>query len=215
MKRFTKVQWLVWLLAVLPLLLVGLVYSRLPRQVPMHWGFDGTVSYSDKWQLLLVAALPVALAVMFLLLPVLDPRRSSYETFRNVYELFQIAMMLLLLAVVLICVVEAFRPGTVNVPTVVGLLCSMLFILIGLILPKCRPNFFFGLKTPWTLSSETVWTRTHRLSGRLMLAAGMVSLPAAFVPDSRMKMLLLMIPLWIACIVPTICSYLWFRQEQS
>lgn len=215
MKRFGKMQVFAWILSIFPLLLVAAVYARLPAKVPMQWGFHDQVRYDDKWQLLVVSLLPVVFAVLFPLLPKLDPKRQNYDKFRGSYELFQVIMMLFLLIIVAICVVEALRPGTLNVAMVVCLLCGLLFTALGNMMPKFRPNWFCGIRTPWTVSSESVWQRTHRLGGRLFFATGLLTIAGAFVPNDTVRFALLFAPLTIATVVPVVLSYRWYQQEQQ
>lgn len=215
MKKVTRMQVFAWMLAALPVLLVAAVYGRLPAEVPMQWDFGGQVGYEAKWHLWIVAGLAPLFAVLFPLMPLIDPKKRNYEKFRVSYDLFQVLMMLFILVMVGICVTEGLRPGTVNVAMVVCALCSLLFVFIGNMMPKFRPNFYCGFKNPWTLSSETVWVRTHRMGGRMMFAAGLVGLAGAFVPNDYARFVLLFVPLMAACIIPSVKSYFWYRQEQD
>lgn len=214
MKKSSKMQIFAWVLSILPMLLVAAVYTRLPAQVPMQWGFDGAVRYDDKWQLLIIALLPVVFAVLFPLLPRLDPKRKSYDKFRSSYDLFQVMMMLFLLVLIAVCVVEALRPGTVNVVMAVCLLCGLLFTALGNMMPKFRPNWFCGIRNPWTISSESVWQRTHHLGGRLFFASGLFAILGAFVPNDTVRLVLVFAPMSVAVLVPTVLSYRWYQQEK-
>lgn len=214
MRKTSRLQIAAWVLSVLPMLLVAAVYTRLPSKVPMQWGFDGAVRYDDKWQLFIVALIPIFFAVLFPLLPRLDPKRWNYSKFRGSYDLFQAIMMLFLLVITAVCVVEALRPNTVNVEMAVCLLCGMLFTVMGNIMPKFRPNWFLGIRTPWTISSEHVWHRTHRIGGRLFFAAGLMMIAGAFVPSSTVRMILVLAVSCVAAFVPAVLSYFWYRAEK-
>ena len=124
-------------------------------------------------------------------------------------------MMLFLIVMNGICVVEGLWPGTVNIAMAVTLLVSLMMVYLGNVMPKFRMNWYCGIKNPWTLSSETVWIRTHRLGGRLFFAAGMIGLLGAFVPSNAARLTLLLAPLSLAALVPTVLSYLWYRKEQQ
>ena len=215
MKKVSKLQVLAWALAVVPVLLVAAVYARLPEKIPMSWDLGGEVRYDDKWQLWIIASMPLLFAVLFPLMPLLDPKRRNYGRFRGSYDAFQVVMMLFMIVIVSVCVIEGLRPGTVNVPMVICIFCSLLFVFLGNVMPKFRPNWYCGFKNPWTLSSETVWVRTHRVGGRMMFAAGLIGLAGAFIPNDYARFALLFVPLIAACIVPTVLSYLWFRREQN
>ena len=214
MKKISKGQVAVWVLAALPVLLAAAVYARLPAEIPMHWDFGGEVGYEPKWHLWIVACLGPFLAVLFYFLPRFDPRKRSYEKFVGSYLGFQAVMMLFVLVMNGICVVEGLRPGTVDVAMVVCLMVSLMMVYLGNVMPKFRMNWFCGIKTPWTLSSEIVWTRTHRVAGRLFFAAGVLGVIGAFIPSNAAKLVLLFVPLMLAAIIPTVLSYRWYRAEQ-
>ncbi len=215
MKKLSKMQIAALILSLVPAVAVAVLYTSLPEKVPMHWDFGGHVSYDDKWQLIIVAVMSPIMELMFLLLPHIDPRKKSYDKFQGGYELFQLVMTLFMLVIISICIIEAFKPGMVDVPMVICALCSLLFIVLGNMLPKFRQNFFFGMKNPWTLSSEKVWTQTHRLAGRMMFTGGLIGLIGAFVPNSAVKFIALFVPVMVSVIAPTIFSYIWFNKEKQ
>lgn len=149
-------------------------YGRLPGQVVTHWGIDGS---PDGWSSPLLAAmlLPaagLALAVIFLVLPAIDPRRGAYAP-RSPYWVIANAA-LALLAVLHILVLGHALGWAVDAMAVVTVGVGILFVLIGALMPRMQPSWFMGIRTPWTLSDDGIWEATHRLGGRLFMAAGVV-----------------------------------------
>ncbi|HIX90408.1 MAG TPA: SdpI family protein [Candidatus Agathobaculum pullicola] len=214
MKKIGKGQVTVWILAVLPLVLAAAVYAHLPAEIPMQWDFRGGVEYEPKWHLWIVACLGPLLAVLFYFMPRFDPKTRNYTKFFGSYLGFQVVMMLFVLVMNGICVVEGLRPGTVDVAMVVCLVVSLMMVYLGNVMPKFRMNWFCGIKTPWTMSSETVWSRTHRVAGRMYFAAGMLGVIGAFFPNNIVRFVMLVVPLLTASLVATVLSYLWYRAEQ-
>ena len=214
MKKITKGQIAVWILSLLPVILAALVYGRLPAEIPMHWELGGEVGYEPKWHLWIVACLGPFLAVLFYFQPRFDPKKRNYGKFFGSYLGFQAIMMLFILMMNGICVVEGLRPGTVDVAMVTCLVISLMMVYLGNVMPKFRMNWFCGIKTPWTLSSESVWTRTHRVAGRLYFVAGMLGAIGAFVPNNIVRFVLLLGPLLAASLISTVLSYCWYRAEQ-
>lgn len=214
MKKISKGQVAVWILSLLPIILAAAVYRRLPAEIPMQWDFGGEVGYEPKWRLWIVACLGPFLSVWFYFLSRFDPKKYNYNKFFGSYLGFQVIMMLFLLVMNGICVVEGLRPGTVDVAMVVCLVISLMMVYLGNVMPKFRMNWFCGIKTPWTLSSETVWTRTHRVAGRLFFAAGVLGLIGAFVPNNVVRLVLLLVPILAASLVSTVLSYLWYQAER-
>jgi uncharacterized membrane protein len=207
-----------WIPAVLVAASFGLsaaAWSRLPERVPIHWNFRGEV---DRWGGRLEGAflLPIiALALWLVLprLPLIDPRRASFDKFRDSYELIIAATIGFLFAVH--CAVIATALGhPVPMGRLVPVGVGLLFITIGNVLPRTRPNWWMGVRTPWTLSNDRVWQRTHRVSGWLMVAAGIVILLSAFLPASWGFAVLLVAALGSA-LGSVVYSYLAWKQETS
>ena len=178
MKKTNKKQAAAWLLSLLPLVMIAAVYRRLPAEVPMHWDLDGAVDYGAKAQLWVIAAMAPVLEAMFCFLPKIDPKNKNYGKFGDAYLGIQLVTLLFLAAITGICITEALRPGTVNVSGVVCLLVSLMMVYLGNVMPRFRMNWYCGVKNPWTLSSEAVWTRTHRIAGRMFFASGLLGAAA-------------------------------------
>lgn len=214
MKWNRNYQIVSWILALLPLAAVGFLYSRLPQEIPMQWDFGGEVGYEPKWHIWIIAGMAPLFNIMFRVLPQIDPRSRNYQKFDRGYQLFQCLMMVFLGGMVSIILIEGFYPGTVDVKRVVILFLAVLFLFIGNEMPKFRQNYFCGFKNPWTLSSQTVWTRTHRLGGRMLFAAGILCLVAIFTPPV-LSFVLVFGSLLVATVYPSVMSYLWYRREQG
>ena len=172
----------------LQILIALITYSFLPERVPSHWNIAGQVDGSMP-KLLNAILLPGITIAMYLLLrrltttgPPLDPekQRRSVEFTDRLLP----ALALLFLAIQLVVIATALH-FSVNVPFIISLLISLLFIYIGNFLGKLRRNFWSGIKTPWTLASDTVWERTHRLGGWLFVAAGLVGVLTSFIAPLR------------------------------
>ena len=210
-----KLRILTYLLAAAGLLLAAVIYPRLPQEIPTHWDLDGTVTYSGRHMIFLTSGTGLPLAVLFDLLPKIDPRRQNYQKFGRYYDLFCVFMEVFLLAINGITLTETFRPGTISVPMAVMLGIGLLFLFLGNIMPKIKSNFYMGIKTPWTISSEEVWRRTHRLGGKCFFAVGFLSIICAFLPfDGTIVFPVYMVVILAACLIPGIMSYVWWRQEQ-
>lgn len=207
---------LTYLLAIGSLILAALLYPSLPEQIPTTWSFNGTVSYSNKITIFHICGMGLLIAVLTDFLPIIDPRRSNYLKFNKYYDFFCFFLQVFLLLMNLVIITEAYRPGTLSVPTITMLAIGLLFLIIGNMMPKFKSNFYFGIKTPWTLSSEEVWHKTHRLGGKCFFLAGLLLLVCPFLPlKATLIYTLTLICVLIASLIPTIMSYLWWRQEQK
>lgn len=160
------------------------VWARLPERVPVHWDARGTVNgYGSRLAGALI--LPAAMLGIWLLLralPRIDPRRANYAKFADTYDLLVNSVVALFLVMHLALLANALG-WAVSMQRVAPVLIGLQFIILGNALPRARPNWWFGIRTPWTLSNDRVWTRTHRVGGYLLAAAGALLLViGAFAP---------------------------------
>ncbi|MFH1822383.1 MAG: SdpI family protein [Patescibacteria group bacterium] len=158
-------------------------YAHFPERVPIHWNFAGEVdNYGSRATgAFLFPAIMIGMYFLFLLLPYLDPKKDRYQQFRKVYHFFKAYLIFFMLAMYFITGFNALGyniPVGLWVPVLVGLL----FIIIGNYLGKIKPNWFIGIRTPWTLSSEEVWNKTHRFGGKIFILGGIIMIAIPFVP---------------------------------
>lgn len=204
---------IVWIAALLPLVMVAVFWSHLPARVPIHWSMNGVVdSYTGRATLWPLAALNPLLAVLTLVMPRLDPKRHNYAKFEGSYFTFRLIVALLLDGVMAITIAESLRPGTVSVGLCTQLMVGLMLVLIGNMMPKFRQTWFCGIKNAWTLSSERIWTRTHRLGGYSYFIAGLICMACAFLP-APWNFALTLASVLAAALLPFVMSYVWYRQE--
>ena len=123
-------------------------------------------------------------------------------------EVFVVVMMGLTL-------VESLHPNTFSIPKAVTVLVGFLFLFLGNMMPKVKQNFFMGMKTPWALSSETVWNKTQRLGGKMFFFGGILMVLGSFLVREKVLMGLLIGIAILICVVPTVMSYLWYQKEEK
>lgn len=204
---------LVYVLGVIPPIVLALLYSKIPDEVPTHWDIDGTVTYSGKANLWVIALMGIIFAVLFDVLPKIDPRKENYKKFNKYYDVFCLSMIAFIDVMFAIILFESFAPGKISVAKVVMILTGLLFIFIGNILPKIKNNFYMGIKTPWTLSNADVWNKTNRLGGKLMFLLGVVVALSAFLVTEQTAFWILMSGLIMSTGIPTVMSYIWYRNS--
>ncbi len=148
-------------------------WTHAPDQLPVHWNLRGEVDrYGGKVEaLLLVPLISAGLYALLLALPALDPGWANYKSFRNVYAMIRLAI-LVFLALIYGCIQLAVFGHDINMSVVIPLAVGSLFMLLGNLMGKIRPNWFVGVRTPWTLSSRRSWNKTHRLAGWCFVLLG-------------------------------------------
>lgn len=210
-----KLRILTYGIAALVFVIVAVLYPRLPDQIPTNWGFNGSVTYGSRSNIWILTAMLPLFAVLYDVMPHIDPRRQNYEKFSRFYDGFCVGMQLFLAIVIGILIRESFFPGQLQVIRIVYIMLAVMFLLIGNYLPKVQSNFYMGIKTPWTLSSDEVWRKTHRLGGKLYAACGiLILLSALLLPASASGVILLILVIGSTLVI-TLASWLWWRKEQK
>lgn len=183
-------------------------------QIPIHWGLDGQPNgWAPKWVgLLMTPGLGVVLGGVFLTIPRFDPRREHLVASTQAWVAITGSAMLLLLAVHVL-VIALTLGATIDMGRLLGVGIGLLFAVIGNFLGKTRSNWFMGIRTPWTLSSERSWTKTHRLGGRLFMAVGLLSIVLGLLTSDQMVFFALVPGLLVAAVVPIVYSYFVWRDD--
>lgn len=172
-----------WIPAVVIVLAFGAsaaVYPQLPDRVPSHWNMAGEIDgwMSREWGAFLMPLVLVGLLGMFYLLPRIDPKGANYSKFKGTYETVILTSMIFTLGVHFVMLAAALGKD-VSMNRIMPAGIGLMLMVLGNLLPRTRSNWFVGIRTPWTLSSDRVWERTHRFGGRLFVVAGALAVLAA------------------------------------
>ncbi|HYH03648.1 MAG TPA: SdpI family protein [Bacillota bacterium] len=171
-----KVNKLALSLIGLSVIATALLYPGLPEIIPHHWNIDGTADrFGSKSGVFITALLPLGIYLLLWLIPKFDPRKEAYQMHAKAYRLTTLALVLFLIILHWATLLIA-KGININVGIMVRALIGILFILLGNYLSQVRPNYFFGIRTPWTLADNNVWRKTHRLGGYSFVGAGALAL---------------------------------------
>ncbi len=187
-------------------------YPQMPDEMASHWNAHGQVDgYLPKfWGLFLIPFTLIGLALLLVAIPKIDPLKENIEKFRKYYDgfifLFFIFMLLVHLQMILWNIGIKINP---NILFPIGF--GPLLFYIGILCEKTKRNWFIGIRTPWTLSSERVWEKTHKVGGKLFKIAGVIALLGVFFQDYAV--FLILIPAILTAIYTIIYSYLEYQKE--
>ena len=187
-------------------------FPSLPDSMASHWNMYGEVDgYSSRlFNVLFFPFLQIFLFLLLYIVPRIDPKRKNILKFEGKFHLFVYSILIFML----LLQIYAYLWNTgVEIPVeiVMPLLMGGLFLVIGEMVKDAKQNYTIGIKTPWTLSSEVVWDRTHRLGGRLFKICGILSILSIFF--SSYAFITVIGTVILTTIYLFIYSYLEFKKE--
>ncbi len=205
---------LVLILLVVATLAGSLLWNRLPDQMASHWDTNDQVNgYMSKfWGVFLMPLITLAMLVLFLVIPSIDPLKANIAQFREVFNLF--IVLIVAFMIYMYGLTLAWNLGYTNFHMSRAMLPAMglLFIFVGFMLRQAKRNFFIGIRTPWTLSSDTVWNETHRLGAILFMISGALAFIGGFL-GGMTAFWLMFIPLVGSALFLVVYSYVLYQRE--
>jgi len=198
------------ILTILPVVYLLVNWNNLPDQLPIHFGSNGEpIGYGSRMFFLFF---PIGIYFAMILQPLIDPRRSNFEIFSDTY--FKLRVILsLFFGIVDTIIIYNILHGIEKLGLLLPSAVLLLFTLFGNYLGNVRPNYFIGIKCPWTLNSDEVWIRTHKLAGKLWFWSGLAGLAALFVVKDP-KLVLIPV-LLVIVIIPVVYSYVIHQKIQK
>ncbi len=190
-------------------------YQHFPARVASHWNFRGEIDgYGSKgFMAFFFPVLLLAMYLLFLFIPHLDPKKENYAKFANVYHIFK-GLILSVLFLIYLLTGLVNLGCQINVGIAVASLIGLMMVILGAYMGKIKSNWFVGIRTPWTLSSENNWDKTHRVGGRCFVIFGLLIIIAPFLPP-----VLAMVAFFGGAVLVTlgtiVYSYWLFRKENK
>lgn len=220
---------LIWTLAALAAMasIIGWAAIQLPvdTMIPTHWNAsgepDGFSTRNSALMLLgVVPATTLFVSALLAAAPFLDPRKSHIEHGHKALSATWIGILVLFTLVTLGIAISMVKgtSGDFNTGGIVRWIIAGtagLFIVIGNYLPKTRSNFMIGVRTPWTLSSDHTWEKTHRLAGKLFILTGVLGMVGAFVFNGIWLALQLSALVLLTAIICIVYSYMVWRKADD
>lgn len=200
-------------IAAIPFVYLAYLWNRLPAQVPMHWDINGKIDrYGDKKELVMMLLFLTGITyLIFLVIPKIDPKQklqnmgNKLTNFRLILTLFMSVLSLFILYSV---------QKEQSDPSFIIVIIGLLFAFLGNYFKTLKPNYFIGIRTPWTLENEAIWKSTHTLGGKLWFVGGILMALTFLLPNETRIYTFLGITAVIT-IIPVVYSYLEFRKIQK
>ncbi|GAB3946190.1 SdpI family protein [Spirosoma harenae] len=199
----------------IPFIYLGIIWNQLPAEITTHYDLSGT---PNGWMpkgtaALFMGGLSVLIYCVLRFLPGIDPKGSLLS---SNYNRLRFVVTLTLATITGGLWYMAGHQG--SGPSAVGGLFAIMGVMIagiGNYLTTVKPNWFVGIRTPWTLSSEIVWRKTHRMGGRLLVAGGLLSAVLALVVPMPYTIGVVTGVILLVSAIPVVYSYIYFRQENA
>jgi len=208
---FTKKEILPIILIIFAFAFGLFIYPLLPEQIPSHWNIEGEIdSWSGKgFAVLFFPSFTLIVYLLMTFIPLIDPLRKNYLKFSRAYFWFRFLFVAFMISLYLYTLGAAFG-NQIKINYFIIPALAVLFIFLGLFMPKVKRNYFVGIRTPWTIHSEETWNETHKYAGRVFIIAGLISLVGLFLPEY--SFLIFFIAVICAMIISVVYSYFVFRR---
>jgi uncharacterized membrane protein len=174
-------KWIPLLLIIAAVAASIFYYPQLPEKMATHWSASGEANgFSDRlWGAWMLPVLMAALWLILRAIPHIDPRKANYEKFSGMYD----ALVILILAFMLLMHIVVLMGATgthIRMERILMPGVGVFIAIMGLLIPKVHPNWFVGIRTPWTLTSDLSWERTHKIGGTLFVILGVLMIASTF-----------------------------------
>jgi uncharacterized membrane protein len=202
-----------WLILVVTILGTVVAYPSLPPVMATHFGMNGQVNGSID-SLVGAFTLPLVMLLVLLLctaIPHIDPMRINIQSFRRQFDMF-VALLMLFFAVIQTTLLSRNLGVMVDPMYVILPAVGILIFYLGTMLPYTKRNWFIGIRTPWTISSDHVWKKTHELGGTLFKVLGVIIVLGVLAPQYALGIIL--VPLIVIAVGLVLYSYFLYEQDR-
>lgn len=209
---------IIFIIILLPFVYLAYVYNSLPAQVPTHFGISGQPDdYSRKqsiWGICgFLAGVSILLFLLLRFLPNIDPKKAA-KTSGQIFNKIAVAVVMLLSAINFL-IINAAQTGAFKFHPVFPVLMGVFLSFMGNMMYSIKPNYFAGIRTPWTLESEETWRLTHRFGGRLWFFGGLgLAIVCLFVPQEASAYVLTG-GILVLAVIPVVYSYIIYKKLQA
>ena len=187
-------------------------YPHMPNEMASHWNAQGEVDghMSKFWGLFLMPIISVGMLLLFILIPKIDPLKKNIQKFRKYFDNFILLIFLFLFYVYLLTIFAnlnfKFNMTTMMIPAL-----GILFYYVGVLTENAKRNWFIGIRTPWTISNEKVWEKTHKLGGKLFKIAGIVAFLGLLFQEYALWFVL--VPVLYVALYTLVYSYFEYQRQ--
>ena len=213
MKTTLKKELPIVIIVLIPFAYLFFIWHSLPDEVPIHWNMHGkTDRYGSKKELLIIPfLLPFLIYVLLLIIPVINPK-GKLNNMGNKLQNLKL-LITTFMSVLALYILYSAKQQTLENPNYLITAIGILFIILGNYFKTIKPNYFIGVRTPWTLENEVTWKETHKLAGKLWFLGGLLIVIFSLLFNTKTSFILSLTITLILIIVPLFYSYLLYRRN--
>lgn len=225
MKNILKKESLLWLFLALPFIYTAITWNSLPDRVPTHWNAHNQIDgYSSKeFAGLFLPFFNIGLYLfftgLFWVLPKIDPRKENYVKMSGILYKMRMVLTAFLTVVFLLCMSATLTSNPALISNGVGILIMLFIAVLGNLIRTVKPNYFVGIRTPWTIDSPEVWVKTHEIGGKIFFYTGLygalIVLGVSFIGNDVLPIGTAIVLLLSATMYIVYYSYKLFNQLQK
>ncbi len=195
-------------IVLLPFIYLAFIWNTLPQKVPLHWNIQGQIDrFGDKYELILIPILlPLLIYLIFLIVPFIDPKNKIKNMGKKYYNIK--ILLTLFMSILALFIMFSVKNQSLSNPNIIVLIIGVLYIVLGNYFKTIRPNYFIGIRTPWTLENETVWKETHKFSGKIWLPGGILIICSSLLFDKKINFILFTIITILLVGISVLYSYI-------
>jgi len=204
-----------YIMMAIPFIYLATVWQDLPETIAIHFNARGEADgFGSKNTLIYtLLLLIVGVFLLFKIIPYIDPKKRIQQM-GDSYQKVQFFVLGLMSAISTFLIYTAAAGGNSN-NSILYAMIGFFFIVLGNYMPTFKPNYFVGIRTPWTLENETNWRKTHRLGGKIFMIAGVIITLFSLLLDNEKAFVVMMAVTMLTSFTLIGFSYLEFRKMEG
>lgn len=214
-KNTVKREWYVLIILLVPFLVSLLLWNDMPDIVPTHFNAAGEADdYGPKWiNAFLLPGIAVITYLFLLFIPKIDPKKRI-ESAQKPIAAIRILISLFLVGIYSLVMMKSLDMD-VNIGRLVSISVGVVILIIGNYMNSIKPNYFIGIRTPWTLENPNVWKKTHRFSSKLWVVGGLVMIISSLFIKPESSVFVIITSTIFLAVIPLLYSYIIFNKFQK
>jgi len=200
----------------MPLFYAMYVYDALPETIPIHFNFEGKPDgFGSKDSIylapIILGAVGFFVFALIFNIQLIDPKRYQ-ESNSAIFKKLAFMLVFFMSSLSFIIVYSSLHPGNFFIKYLFSLM-GLLFAFMGYIMPSIKPNYFVGMRLPWTLENADNWTATHKMAGKWWMVGGVLQALIGFVFPAKFAFISFMVIMGLMVAVPAGFSYQFFKKH--